>query len=435
MSTVPIFAPDGRPGDIPAEQLMAAIKAGAKPGVNIIAPNGQPGTVPADRYVDAAKAGAKIVPFQDQEVKHPGFWASLRDDLKSMIPTGFNDMTNAEEDAADKAASDFRKQSGYSSVYRAAAPVAQAIGVNVPGMERSAQQGDVAGVAGHAAAVPAVMAATKGLVEGAPAAVKAAAPVVRSAVETVAPVASAVAERLPEIAGGAAGAYLGHATGIPEGGLIGAIGGRQLAKSIAEKFRSTPLDATAENTAYAGETSPRTVVTDPATGRQEFSDVVTAKQTVPMPKPAEVQQALETALGGKPLQPGVTLRNQPAAQAAAGKLPEGFTPVDSSVLKGYKYDPAAQEFTAITNNGQSYTHGDVSPSQAAAVESADSKGRAWTTAIRNSSPLVKKNGMPVKTATMGTATGEVIPKAQAGMQDLTDILQQSLDAARAGKTQ
>src|ERR1039458_257059 len=98
MSTTPIFAPDGSLGDVPAGQLAAAVKAGAKPGVNIIAPDGSKGVVPADRYVEAAKAGAKIVPFQDQDVKHPGFWASLRDDLKSMIPTGFNDLSNDEED-------------------------------------------------------------------------------------------------------------------------------------------------------------------------------------------------------------------------------------------------------------------------------------------------------------------------------------------------
>jgi hypothetical protein len=177
--------------------------------------------------------------------------------------------------------------------------------------------------------------------------------------------------------------------------------------------------------------SPRTIEIDPATGRPEFSDVIVAKPSAPMAKPAEVQQALETALGGKPLQPGVSLRNQPAAQAiAAGKLPEGFTPVQSSVIKGYKYDPAAQEFTAITNNGQTYTHGEVTPDQVAAFEGADSKGRAWTAAIRNSSPLVRKNGVPVKTATMQNAAGEVIPKSAAGMDDLTDILQQSLKNAQ-----
>lgn len=134
--------------------------------------------------------------------------------------------------------------------------------------------------------------------------------------------------------------------------------------------------------------------------------------------PAEaLGQSLNDALGGKPLVPGVSLRNQPAAQAvAAGKLPQGFTPVESSVLKGYKYDPVAKEFTAITKNGQSYTHGEVTPDQVKAFEDADSQGQAWTKQIRSNNPLVAKNGRPVTPATMGSESGAVIPKSQAGME-------------------
>jgi hypothetical protein len=153
--------------------------------------------------------------------------------------------------------------------------------------------------------------------------------------------------------------------------------------------------------------------------------------------PQAVEQALNESLGGKPLVPGVSLRNQPAAQAAAaaGKLPAGFTPVESSVLKGYKYDPAAKEFTAITNSGQSYTHGEVTPDQVKSFENADSQGKAWTEHIRNNNPLVKKNGGPVKPATMDTESGVVMPKSRAGMnepetethsEDLTEQLKQSL---------
>lgn len=192
-------------------------------------------------------------------------------------------------------------------------------------------QGDIAGGIARTAgaAVPLVagspegragLPATRGVVSDA-----------ASAVASVAkPAAGAVAERLPEIAGGAAGAYLGHATGIPEGGLIGAIAGRGLAKSVVERLGRlsdaleksqaahadvADMDATAENKPYAGETArgmklsaqatapaaqaspappteavqpaaqaspaPRTVVTDPATGVPEFSDVIAAKQAGP----------------------------------------------------------------------------------------------------------------------------------------------------------
>ncbi len=44
-----------------------------------------------------------------------------------------------------------RQQAGYSPAYRAAAPLAQAVGADVPGMEKAAAAGDVPGVLGHAA--------------------------------------------------------------------------------------------------------------------------------------------------------------------------------------------------------------------------------------------------------------------------------------------
>jgi hypothetical protein len=72
--TVPVFAPDGTLGDIPQSNLVAAVKAGAKPGITMRAPDGSLGVVPADRYQDAYKAGAKIVPLNQQETDHPDFW-------------------------------------------------------------------------------------------------------------------------------------------------------------------------------------------------------------------------------------------------------------------------------------------------------------------------------------------------------------------------
>lgn len=183
-------------------------------------------------------------------------------------------------------------------------------------------------------------------------------------------------------------------------------------------------------------------------------------ESTPTPvKPADVQSAIEKSLGGSKLVPGVSLRNQPAAQAvAAGKLPEGFTPIEgSSALKGYKYNPDAREFESITQGGQHYVHGDVSPEDAKAFEDADSKGKAWQQ-IRNN-PLVAKvvNGKRVaimKSPVNETPEGEETPVMQkarnlseiiragqgngkaaapapkADDEDLTDILQQSLKAAK-----
>jgi hypothetical protein len=176
VSTVPIFAPDGTLGDIPAERLEDAVKSGAKPGVSIISPNGVPGVVPADRYADGVRAGVKLAP-QEENQAQSGFWSALGSDIKGMIqglpsalgmalPSGDPRVMAAQMRMRSEAMSavaqnlESEKQAGYSARYRAAAVAAQSIGVNVPGMEQAAAQGDPGAVLGHAAAVPAVMAAS-----------------------------------------------------------------------------------------------------------------------------------------------------------------------------------------------------------------------------------------------------------------------------------
>lgn len=144
------------------------------------------------------------------------------------------------------------------------------------------------------------------------------------------------------------------------------------------------------------------------------------------PAPAALGTLLEEATGGQKLVSGVSLKNQPSAMkaAATGKLPEGFTPVESSAVKAYKYNPDAQEFETITKNGQHYIHGDVSPEQAAEFEAADSKGKAWN-ALRNNSTLVAKviNGkrMPIK------------PLSAASADPLDETLNKMLEQVQAGK--
>jgi hypothetical protein len=89
MSTVPIFAPNGDPGDIPFEQLAAAVKAGAKPGIHITAPDGSPGTVPADQMADAVKAGAKIIPIEQQPQGVPEFYGFTPGNVARNAWSGF----------------------------------------------------------------------------------------------------------------------------------------------------------------------------------------------------------------------------------------------------------------------------------------------------------------------------------------------------------
>lgn len=111
---------------------------------------------------------------------------------------------------------------------------------------------------------------------------------------------------------------------------------------------------------------------------------------LPRPTVNTIGSKVESALGGKPLAPNVPLRQQmPATQAPIGNLPEGHTPVNSSAVRSYKYDPVAQEFHAQATSGDTtYVFGDVSPEEAQAFEQNESKGKAWQ-AIR-ANPLVAK---------------------------------------------
>lgn len=242
-----------------------------------------------------------------------------------------------------------------------------------------------------------------------------------------------------QVVGGASGAVAGHGTLSAPGAYYGAKTAGNIAEGVLGKERANaPIlrpkpGATAT---AAGEEVPTEAA--PGQSAAEAMPAETPAQVLQKPgTPAELEKALNEALGGKPLQRGVSLRNQGQAtgEATAGNLPEGFTPVQSSALKGYKYDPAAREFESITQGGQHYVHGDVSPEDAQAFEAAESKGKAWQQ-IRNN-PLVAKvvNGerLSVKPAGLETSTGEVIPKSQAGMGSLEEQLQQSLEQAQSTK--
>lgn len=513
MATVPIFAPDGSLGDIPAANLAAAVKAGAKPGVHITSPDGSAGVIPADRTTDAVKAGAKIVPIQDQPVKHEGFWNALGSDLKGIAegtgktilaagtgnPAAFTDQA-LQTGATVSDNMQHRRDEGRSLAYRTIAPVGDALGVNTRGMEDAADAGDIGGVAGHAAAVPTAMAATAAIAHGAPPAAEvlsdAAQKSVREAVKTI----NKGLQKAPEAMGAAAGAGVGGAAGGVIAGPLGAklgaeIGGSAgyaIGKSVLPKVqipgsgfglpdrvtggpvdappyqpapdpsltspaRTLPGDVAPESTqpipgvdvrpslhrimpdrglqltgevqpVYPGGSLPATppaellqarslaegAKTPPPAQAKALGDlpvhaVTQAVQELGTKAPladvtaranqiARLSELLNDSMGGKGLEPNVPLKNQGGAPTPQGVV-EGHTPVQSSALKSYKYDPDAQEFESVTNTGAHYIHGDVSPDQAAAFEAASSKGKAWNT-LRQNSTLVAKvvNGkrIPVK---------------------------------------
>ena len=171
-------------------------------------------------------------------------------------------------------------------------------------------------------------------------------------------------------------------------------------------------------------------------------------QAAPTPEPKKLGDLLNDALGGKPLEPNVPLKNQVTAKTSApasSELPEGFKPVDSSAIQGYKYDPDTQHFEVITNTGGRYGKMGITPDQVGAFEGANSKGRAWGVLKNSPGAISTKNGLPravpmsARSATPeDLAPGEeeqpeAKPQAKSaaasGDQDLTSILQKSLKQA------
>jgi len=319
-TTVPMFSPDGTLGDIPYEQMQAARAAGAKPGVSIKAPDGSLGVVPADRYQDAMKAGGTVVPIKDQETQHPGFWSTLASDFgamgKSILNAGpeGSDLSHMSEDTAYM---ERLKAEGHSLPYRAL------MSLTPRSMRESAEQGDVGGVAAHAV-VPATVVAAGPL--AAEADLGALATRVKPAIAKVGNAATAVGESLdPDVVGlaspraahglrlaakiGKVATKLGTETAPEAGELDATAENRDFAGEPPPKPAKV-LDATGENKPFAGgmdeyvpprPKAPRTIVTNPATGRPEFSDVVAAKQAAPPEtkgEPAPVETKAVTTAGG-----------------------------------------------------------------------------------------------------------------------------------------
>lgn len=472
--TVPVFAPDGSLGDIPSEKLPAAIRAGFKPGVNMISADGSRGVVPADRYVDAVKKGGmRVAPFAEQDIQHPGFWVTLKEDLSNIVSSvpsllqTFNSDPNAIAQRTQQASAQLKQMAesdaaraaaGRGLPYRAGAQVAQLTGTNVTGMEQSAAEGDVGGVLGHATAVPAAMAATYGAAKALPPTVAGLRTAARASRPIAASAASIGADVLDNSIAGAINPRLPHAGRLlarladvlevppeqftnpggpfpampaPELLQAGALQrGAQVVMDPSAGLGQTPVAPAPPITVrrVPGEIAPEAIYprayaqpAQPIPPRQGLllhgqKEVPTVPEGLPpvkvMPKPAAVQASVERALGNEPVQikPGVPIKNQ-----IPPKVPEGFTPVESSALSSYKYDPATREFQAHTTSGKvTYVYGDVSPEDAAAFASAESKGQAFQQIKQN--PLVAKiidgKRIPVK------------PLIRSGepMQSLADLL-------------
>ena len=354
-----------------------------------------------------------------------------------------------------------QKKSGYSLPYRAITPVAENLGINVGGEEQSAREGDVRGVVGHALAMPTVAALTAGIAKGAPA--------IRSAVgERLPKAANAVS---PDITG-VFSPRLAHLQRVA--GKIGkAIQTPEAAPAPAPQLEA-PLSPAAEHLqnriaierglreqapfpreseglpeVEAGqgaatehlhraiqpnemgnarlELTPRRVpgeIAPEAIRPRAF----TARSVEPIPqrrglmlkgevldtRPAKIGNLLNEATGGKPLAPGIPIRQQLDRAPVA--------PKESSVVKSHSYDAGKNELTITTHNGQTYKYADVSPDQAAEFASG-SKGQALNRLKKSGSVLIEKNGQPARP--IGSRT--------ASPNDLTPILEESVRRAKSKK--
>lgn len=214
--TVPIFDPQGQLRDVPYEQMHAAVAGGGVPSVRFRDPQGNVRFVPANRTQEAVKSGGTVLPIEQQDMSHPGLWASLGSDLGGMakglwhgavdpLSETHADLVNKfhQEQVSDAAAENSSERNAHGAIYKnVIVPAATAIGVNVPGMEQSAAEGDVLGVYGHAAAPAVVAAGTSALIHGVSAANEAMAtsPSASAATGAVPDAFSAALKKIPQAA-------------------------------------------------------------------------------------------------------------------------------------------------------------------------------------------------------------------------------------------
>jgi hypothetical protein len=419
-----------------------------------------------------------------QGPEKPGFWKSIGQDIKGMVPSLQSDAVSSNanlppprlagalqsiKDKQEASAEDtYRKQAGYSPIYRSIAPIAEGIGVNVPGMEKSASEGDAAGVIGHAATVPAIMAATEGL--RTPMAAK----IGRSGIELgkgigniadvatfdrIGKAAKAVtstgknlgkiwaSEPKPPIAQEptflerAISDSAANAANEPFPDRVGAHLENAMKPNIAgdasldfPRYPGAPLPAKPapellQSRAIAEGGKPTPEPQSAGLGKLPVHAEEASPAIAKAPEPKEIERQLNDALGGKPLIANVPLKQQGSRITSAAPNPaEGMRPVDSTAIKSYRYDPARREFEVVTQNGSHVIHGDVSPEQAKAFENASSKGKAWSE--------LKKNSTYVGKVVNGQRVYAQPPKSirSADPNDLTEILQKSVEQAKKKPT-
>jgi hypothetical protein len=339
-----------------------------------------------------------------------GLGITSNEDAKNFFQHPINTamgMVNAQGELAQKAKAAYDRGDYKSAVIHGLNYLVPFIGQQTDQAGEQLSQGDIAGGAGRTLGLTLPMLAGSPEVRtGARTAVSDVADAVGRAAQTAGRV---TPKQIAQGAGGVTGAGLGHGTLSIPGAYYGVKGAGSLAEGILGKdFANKPIGLPSRVTG-GPEVAPR------YTPGESGSIAESAAAPTPKITPKAVEQQLNDALGGQPLKPNVSLRNQSPAidfskyESPAAKLPEGFTPVESSALKGFKYDPQTREFETITQGGQRYVHGDVSPEDAQAFIDAESKGKAWQQIREN--PLVAK-----------VVNGKRIAVKPASSYDLSDLV-------------
>lgn len=443
---VPIYDPSGTLRDVPFDQMKAAMANGGIMAHPVKAPDGVTRMVPVNRLDEAVKNGGQILPMDENFApQHAGFWQNLYGDLANMAesaPQMLHLLTPAgprlygqgatgggaevAQQQMEQTAKNFeqRKAAGNSLPYRVAAAAAESTGTDVKGMEESATEGDPMGVLGHAAAVPVAMGATEGLTKGVPAAARGAARGAGAVLDAARPGLRATGASLTGIGeslnpdlvgiispraahllrlarqGGKVASALGEEKPVYPGAPFPEVPTQEMAQS--RSLTQTPRSATVEPEAASagtGEGLPRTLQGDSA-----LRKILTGQDNANLMKIAK-SRGINVARESQ-LKPGA------ADNLLINKIIDDFQPDELNEIRD-RY---------IESTRFRHDFGDIGPD-------------AWKTiSLQTYFPDLKlpKTAIAKTHASILKAAGNRIEKAApAADEDLTDILQKSLAAAKA----
>ncbi len=314
------------------------------------------------------------------------------DEYQSERATGKS--VEGQEDAARKAA-------GYSLPYRAVAPVAEGLGVNVTGMERSAAQGDTAGVLGHTA-LP-LAAAVSPLAEGAVKPLGRAAGALGEGIGRLGN-AELPKARMPiiggpitpaRVVGAVAGGALGDKLlsshpyeGMAGGATVGALAGDAAATGLQKGGRALRE--------WGGHVPPEEYqpVVNPKGNKIPTLDTRSAKFSRAEAAKEARAAATPPKIGGPPLGP---LRFPTRADPEGSRIVTSRQLGESLVVKpGENYEavrPNAGAYMTMTNERLQDLHdaGDLGATRALVARGIQPKGHATVEQIRRGAPLPKGN--------------------------------------------